>query len=178
MKATVKYVGERIYLKSLTQDDITQTYVKWLNDSEINKYLESRWQVHTVENIWAYVSAMNDSNNNVMFGIFLKDFDRHIGNIKIGSINRIHNYADMGLIIGERGLWGKGFATESIIAATAYGLQELKLNKIFAGIYADNIGSYKAFIKAGYEDAGRLRNHRISNGVYVDEILVEKCRDN
>lgn len=44
-------------------------------------------------------------------------------------------------------------------------------------MYAENLGSYHAFIKAGYREVGRLRRHILFNGRYIDSILVEKCRD-
>ena len=33
---------DELILKELTSSDVTQQYVEWLNDFEVNKYLESR----------------------------------------------------------------------------------------------------------------------------------------
>lgn len=124
--------GERIYLRRLTEDDASEAYVRWMNDPDINQYLESKYYMHTIESTKAFIrSVTNDSN--YQFGIFLKDTDKHIGNIKVGGINHHHNYADIGFLIGDKSYWGKGIATEAIGLATEFGFNALKLNKICGG---------------------------------------------
>ncbi len=173
----MQITGQRINLRALTPDDVGERYVAWMNDAEITQFLESRWQVHTLESIRAFVAAMQASPRDVQFGIFLNEAGEHIGNIKIGSIDHIHRRADVGLLIGEKSAWGKGYATEAIELATRFAFEELNLQKLTAGMYAPNIGSYRAFIKAGWSDAGRQRAHYFYKGGYVDGIIVERYRD-
>lgn len=165
--------GERISIKILSVEDVDENYVEWLNDKEVTRFLESRWKSYSLEDLKEYVKAINESSNDIMFGIYLKENQEHIGNIKIGQINYIHRYADLGFILGQRH-WNKGYGTESIKLATEYAFKELNLNKLFAGIYSNNIGSYKAFLKAGYTEAGRLSKHLLFEGSFVDKIIVEK----
>ncbi|MCU0425061.1 MAG: GNAT family N-acetyltransferase [Candidatus Kapabacteria bacterium] len=169
--------GQHIYLRLLTPDDVSEAYVAWMNDSEITQYLESRWTVQTKDTIRAFVQATCDSSKDFLFGMFLNENHKHIGNIKIGNINQVHRFGDVGLIIGDKASWGKGFAAEAIALVTRYGFEELNLHKLFAGMYEQNLGSYKAFIKAGYSDAGRYKQHFFCQGRYVDALWVEKCRD-
>ncbi|MFY8001003.1 MAG: GNAT family N-acetyltransferase [Candidatus Kapaibacteriota bacterium] len=168
--------GQQIYLRLLTPHDVNSDYVAWMNDNEITQYLEARWSIHTETTIRTFVQDICDSSNDYLFGIFLKNTDQHIGNIKIGNINQRHRYGDVGLIIGDRASWGKGIASEAISLVTRYGFEELNLHKLFAGMYEQNVGSYKAFIKAGYQDAGRYKAHFFYQGHYVDALWVEKCR--
>lgn len=169
-------IGKDIYLKILSSEDIGQNYLNWMNDPEITQYLESRWKSYNISDLQNFVGKINESNSEFIFGIFLKSDNIHIGNIKIGNINQIHRYGDIGLIIGERQCWGKGYATDSIILATKYAFEELNLNKIIAGMYVNNIGSYKAFIKAGYTEVGVFKNHVFFKGKYIDQYIVEKIR--
>lgn len=169
--------GNQIFLKPLSPGDVTQAYVDWMRDEEVIQFLESRWSVFTMKDLKDYVKSVNESNDDVLFGIFLKEGGEHIGNIKIGGINQKHKFADVGLIIGNKKMRGKGYGAEAIRLASDYAFKELNLNKLTAGIYADNISSYRAFIKAGYREAGRLKNHRLYKGGYVDEILVESGGD-
>ena len=54
----------QIYLRRLTEDDVTEKYVSWLNDPEINQYLESRFSVHTIEETRSFIrSVYNDKNS-------------------------------------------------------------------------------------------------------------------
>jgi RimJ/RimL family protein N-acetyltransferase len=120
---------------------------------------------------------MNESRSDFLFGIFLSKTGQHIGNIKIGQIHPVHRYADVGLLIGERTCRGRGYGTQAIVLATSYAFSELHLNSLTAGIYAPNLSSYRAFIKAGWEDAGRYRRHRFFEGSFIDQINVQKCNE-
>jgi len=173
MRATKK----RIYLKLLSPDDVTQAYLRWMQDQEVTQFLESRWTVYGVDALKDYTRKVNEDPFAFLFGIYLIESKEQIGNIKIGGIHSLHRYGDIGLLIGEKTLRGKGYGTEAIQAATQYAFEELNLNKVIAGLYADNIGSYKGFIKSGYREVGRWKKHRFFKGNYVDEILVEKLRD-
>ncbi len=173
----MKMIGNEIMIRLLSPEDSTVEYVSWLQDSEINQLLEIRWRNFSTEDIQDYIRLMNASENDFLFGIFLKKDNKHIGNIKISEINQIHRFADIGLLIGDKNVWGKGYGTEAIGLVTKYAFDEINLNKVTAGLYANNIGSYKAFIKAGYEKVGTLKNHRFYKGSYIDEILLEKCNN-
>lgn len=165
-----------IFIRQLLPEDIGDNYRAWMNDPEVTKFLESRWKVYQHEDLETFVNSIRASENDYLFGIFLTGNDEHIGNIKIGNINRIHRYADLGLIIGAKQYWGRGYATEAIHLATEYAFQELDLNKLIAGIYAPNVGSHKAFEKAGFRLVGHYCEHRFYNGKFVDEILMERNR--
>ena len=124
--------GDRIYLRRLTEDDASEDYVRWMNDPEVNQYLESRFCTHTIESTKAFIRSVTNDNN-YQFGIFIKETGKHIGNIKIGSINHYHRYADIGFLIGEKTYWGKGIATEAIKLATDFAFKSLKLHKLWGG---------------------------------------------
>lgn len=165
--------GERIYLKRLSVDDVTETYVGWLNDPEINRYLECRFQKHTVEETKSFIESISNDSN-YQFGIYYKENDRHIGNIKIGNINHRHKYADLVFLIGEKDYWGKGIASEAIYLATDFAFDYLQLNKLWGGVYAPNIGSMKAFEKNGYKVEGHYIKQYLINGAYVDAFIYAK----
>lgn len=165
---------ENIYLRLLTSDDASQDYLNWLNDDLTTQFLECKINKYTLEDLKEYIIKINNGTNNFLFGIFTKEKNEHIGNIKIGSINHTHKFADIGLIIGNKNAWGKGYGTEAIIQVTNFAKDNLNLNKLIAGIYENNIASLKAFIKAGYNECARYKKHRLYKGNYVDEIVVEK----
>jgi RimJ/RimL family protein N-acetyltransferase len=161
--------SEHLQLKTLTYKDVTQKYVDWMNDPTVNQYTESRFAKHTIESVIQYVKDISGSSNDFMFGIY-KD-NSHIGNIKL-NVNRQHDLGDIGLIIGDKNEWGKGYATESIRAITDYGFKTHGLNKIMAGIYSNNIGSIKAFIRAGYEQEAKLSNQYKYNSEYIGSVMM------
>ena len=103
-----------IELFVLRPDDVTDAYVRWLNDPEINRFLESRFAEHTLDSTRGYVADMLESPGNLMMGIRSLALGRHVGNIKLGPIDRQHGLGEIGLMIGERTAWGRGIATRAI----------------------------------------------------------------
>ncbi len=172
----MEIVGKSIYLRILSSEDVGDNYVEWMRDEEVTRFLESRWKTYTLEDLKGYVKIINKSHTDFLFGIFLRENNEHIGNIKIGGINQKHHHGNVGIMIGDKNSWGKNYAKESIQLVTKYAFEELNLNKLIAGIYGNNIGCYKAFLKAGYNEAGRLKRHMFYKGEFVDKILVEKIR--
>jgi [ribosomal protein S5]-alanine N-acetyltransferase len=98
----------RLRLRPLTEADVTDAYVGWLNDPEVVRYLETRHAPQTRESVRAFVDAVNGRENEHLFGIFERVDARHIGNIKVGPVHPIHAVADVSLLIGARDVWGRG----------------------------------------------------------------------
>ena len=165
--------GNKVFIRLLTIEDVGFDYLNWMLDPEVNQFLESRNTTFTIENLRIFVEKMNADDKNYLFGIFELESDKHIGNIKIGNISKVNNRADVGLIIGDKSFWGQGIATDAIALVTTFAFKKLKLNKLFAGMYVTNIGSFKAFIKAGYSKVAHFRNHTYCAGNYVDSIIVD-----
>ena len=83
-----------IKLKILSVNkDIRKNYINWMNDPKIHKYTEQKYEKHTKSKIKKFVMKANKSKNNILYGIFAKNI--HIGNIKLGNINKIHKTADI-----------------------------------------------------------------------------------
>ena len=164
--------GERIRLRKIELTDVNEDYRAWMNDPEVVRYTESRFRTHSLEDIRAYVQSVRSDANSVFFAIIEKETGKHIGNIKIGHMLPVHRTADVGVIIGDRNCWGKGYATEALKLTAAYAAEPLKLHKLWAGIYADNPGSIQAFRRAGFVEEGRFARHWFSGPDYVDGLQM------
>jgi RimJ/RimL family protein N-acetyltransferase len=170
--ANIKLVGARLFLRQVCLADATENYARWMNDPEINCYLESRFVTHTVAGLRQYIEKTNADPHNFFLAIMLQADDRHIGNIKLGPVNPVHRLGDIGLIIGETDCWGKGYATEAIELITRFAFHELKLHKVTASCYANNPGSARAFQKAGFTIEAVRPAHFFCAGRFVDAILL------
>ena len=175
-KTNIKIDGDRIYLCEIRLSDVNQTYVNWLNDPEVNQYLETRHEMQTLNSVQEYVEKMVEKENELLFSICLKKNDIHIGNIKLGPINLIHKYAEISLFIGDKNEWGKNLATEAIQILSNYAFDKSELHKLTAGCYASNIGSIKAFEKVGFMIEGLWKEHYLYNGDYVDRVCLAKIK--
>jgi ribosomal-protein-alanine N-acetyltransferase len=171
MKSGLKLTGVKFFLRPIMQEDISLVYVGWLNDPEVNQYLETKYHTQTLETVRAFVTAKMKSSDEFLFAICDRQTKTHLGNIKIGPVNPHHKTADISLFIGDKSMWGKGAASEAIYLASNFAFSELKLNKLKAGCYARNLGSAKAFGKCGYQKEGVLRKSIIFEGNAEDSFL-------
>jgi len=169
--------GEQIYLRALREEDVSEEYASWLNDKLINQYLENRYTTHSKESCMEFVKSVSEDQSSILFGIFCNIREFHIGNIKIGPINRLYSRATIGLLIGNRDYWGKGIAAEAICLVSNYAFNKLGLHKLDAGCYSSNVGSKKAFLKAGYEVEGVLRDHFRVNSNFEDSIWLGRINN-
>lgn len=165
-------VGKRIYLREVRSTDVNERYYRWMNDPDVNQYLETRFVPRSLENIASFVRAMDGRDEEPFFAICLLESDEHIGNIKIGPINWRHRHADVSLLIGEKRCWGKGYAAEAIGLVTKIGFEYLNLNRLKAGCYRENEGSARAFEKCGWQREGVMRGHFLLNGRETDAIIL------
>ncbi|WP_025652959.1 MULTISPECIES: GNAT family N-acetyltransferase [unclassified Psychrobacter] len=157
---------ERLILRPLDISDASQEYVDWLNDPDVNQYLETRHSVQTLESCIDFIKSCNNDPTTYLFGIFLKESNKHIGNVKIGAINTIYKRGQLSLFIGDKECWGKGYSRELVKSITNYAFEHLGLSRMEAGCYEDNIGSLKVFLKSGYNVEGFFRDHVIHDDKY------------
>ena len=151
--------GKRIYLRDVRLSDVNESYYRWMNDPEVIKFTESRFYPVSKEALEEYVKEKQKSKDNIFLAIIYKENQKHIGNIKLGSINWIHRLADIGIIIGEKDYWGKECAAEAIRLISNYAFSALNLHKLTAGCYKGNAASGKAFEKAGFTKEGLRKAH-------------------
>jgi RimJ/RimL family protein N-acetyltransferase len=168
--------GTQIYLRDVTSDDVTDRYCAWLNDPEVNRYLETRFETQTRDRILAYVGTQAHALDAVFLAIVRKVDHLHLGNLRIGALDRFHRTATLALVIGEKAAWGTGIGTEAIELATRHAFEQLDLRKLTARCYATNLGSIRAFEKAGWTREGIQRRQFICDGVEIDGVWLGRAR--
>lgn len=169
--------AERIYLRKLNESDITVKYINWLNDPEVNKFLSTRFSTQNHETVRDYVRSFNKANNKLLLGIFLKDGDIHIGNVTFSHIDWFNNFATIGISIGDKNYWGKGYGYETLSCIKNFSFETLKLNRLEAVVDINNLGSLKLFKKVGFEVEGVLRKREKIDDEYTDGIFLGLLND-
>ena len=164
--------GTRIFLREVRLTDVNETYYKWMNTPEITQYLESRFFPQSIENISDFVKEQIENQRVVFLAICLNENELHIGNIKLGPIDWVHRFAEVGIMIGDKASWGKGYGNEAISLVKTYAFKTLNLHRLVANCYQVNQGAIKAFQKNGFEIEGVWKKHHFCNGKYTDAILL------
>jgi ribosomal-protein-alanine N-acetyltransferase len=160
-------------LREFTFDDITQTYVNWLNDEEINRFLESRFEKNTLESVNKQARLWINNENYIYFTIRCPISDEHVGNIKLGPINQYHQTADVGYIIGRKDYTGKGIATNALVLLSDFAFKN-GVKKIIAGAYVVNLASIRVMEKAGYSLECIRKSHVVFDDKRIDSVLYAK----
>ena len=176
MKIKKNIIGKNIYLRSLSLKDVTQNYLKWLQDNEVNYFLETRHEKQSLKKIKTFVSLCNNSDVIYLFGIFTKS-DIHVGNIKLGPIKKNHSLASISIFLGNKKYWGKGISHDAINALTNFSFRDLALNKLTAGMYSNNVYSIKAFEKVGFVKEGlRFKHYKLESN-FTDIVELGLLRE-
>lgn len=162
--------GERVTLRPLAVSDVSDAYVAWMNDATTNRFMETRWRRHSRADVEAFVADKAASAAEHLFGIFLNDGDRHIGNLKIGPIDANHGRGDLSYFIGDADARGQGFASEAVGLGVRIGFEQLGLHKLTAGIYAENAESGRVLNKNGFAAEGRRPGHFAFEGGRADMV--------
>jgi len=77
-------VNSKCQLRILTKKDVSDDYIFWINDFDVTKYTEQRFHSHTKLDVENFVDEKFNSGSDFLFGIYVDE--KHIGNIKLGSI--------------------------------------------------------------------------------------------
>lgn len=163
----------QVELFLLEEEHVGIEYVRWLNDPRVNRYLESRFVVHDLEGVRTFVRQSRADPATLFLGIRALDLgSRHVGNIKLGPIDRHHALGEVGILIGEPDAWGRGLASEAISVLCRIAHAELGLRKLTAGCYGRNLGSERAFRRAGFQVEARRVDHLVHDGGLDDQVLM------
>ena len=169
-KNSALITGERIYLKIMREENATADYSGWLNDSAVNKYLETKSA--TVQGLKNYITEKLADDNCLFFGIFMKADNRHIGNLKLEPIDWRKKSAVFGILIGDKSYWGKGLATEATKLIVNFAFNKLNLVTLELGAIADNLAALRVYEKIGFKVDEIIKGQIDYNGRPFDQIIM------
>jgi RimJ/RimL family protein N-acetyltransferase len=95
------------------------------------------------------------SPNREQFAIETVD-GKHIGNCTYYGIDKAKGEAELGIMIGDRDYWDKGYGTSAINALVRHIFQHTKLNRLYLKTLALNIRAQRCFEKCGFTQCGFL----------------------
>ena len=170
-------IGDKIYLRGLEREDLTGEYFQWLNDYDVTRALASGRTPNTPEAMEKYYLEVTGSSTDVIFAIVEQETDRHIGTVKLGSINWVHRSAEFGIMIGAKDCWNKGYGTETAKLVLDYGFRRLNLHKVVLSGVVENKGAISSYEKAGFKHEGLIKKLLFIDGEYHDKVIMGITRD-
>ena len=110
------------------------------------------------------------------FAITLKDSGKMIGTVGFMWVDGQYRSAEVGYSL-SREYWNKGIMTEALRAVIAFGIDELRLNRIEAQYETDNPASGRVMAHVGMRYEGLLRQRLVNKGKFVDVKLCAILRE-
>lgn len=86
-----------------------------------------------------------------------------------------HRSAEIGYWLGEE-FWGRGIATDALIAVTDHAFANYDLCRIYAHVFEWNGASARVLEKADYVFEGRLRKSVTKEGQTIDQLMYARIR--
>lgn len=158
-----KIHGKLIFLKSPNLKDQKQ-FEKWDKDPEVSKYRE--------------IYRRNDKKpESINFGVYDSKSSELIGDIGISSIDLRNKHAEIGMAIGDKSYWGRGYGKDLVKTILRYCFIELDLNKVYLDVWEENERAIGCYLKCGFKKDGLFREHVFRGGKYHHKWLMSMLRE-
>jgi len=175
MKAK-ELLSERLRMVRLDSKFATERYVEWMNDPEVNLFLESGGD-YSIDKLTTFLQDV-EKRDMLFWAICLRENDLHIGNIKIDPVNERNGVGEYGILLGDKNHWGKGFAKEASKSVMEYCFSdELNIRKITLGVVQDNKTALELYRKLDFVQEGLYKQHAYHNGKWCDVVRMASFRE-
>jgi diamine N-acetyltransferase len=149
-------IGERIYLRPLEKSDAA-TLEAYINDPEVTRTL----CVHRPMNLereLEFIERVAKAETDVVLGLHRLDFkDRK---------------AELGISIGAKEEWDKGYGTEAVRLMVRYSFLTLNLNRVYLRAIEHNARAIRVYEGVGFRKEGLLRQDCFRDGRYWDMVVM------
>ena len=172
------FEGELVRLKAINPETDADAIARWTQDSEYARFLDSNiarpLRSKSLKEEFEKESIKNDQYD---FSIHISGDDRLIGFIGLGGISWVHGVAWVGIGIGEKDCWGKGYGTDAMQVVLRFAFEELNLHRVSLNVFEYNPRAVRSYEKAGFVHEGRLQRSLNRNGKRWDIIFMGILRD-
>jgi len=134
--------------RKLTKDDITDDYISWLNNPDINQFLEVRHIKQNKKTITEYIHSYYQDEEKYMWGVY--DGNALVGTTTLTYIDYEKSSAEIGLMIGDMNYWGKLASDSAMHFVINFVFDNLKLESVTGGCLDKNMGMVFTFKKLGF----------------------------
>lgn len=162
--------GEKVRLRPLRSEDVS-LFVEWLGDPEVAHHLGRmpfpRTEVD--ERRWVEKVAADESNH--VFAIEAAD-GAVIGSIGLHNIEWGRRQAELGIVIGQKRYWDRGYGTDAVRALLGFAFDEMELGRISLTVFDDNPRAVRCYQKCGFRHEGVERAARNGSGGLRTELRM------
>jgi RimJ/RimL family protein N-acetyltransferase len=171
-----RLVGEKCYLSPVCAED-ADAWTRWANDLDVGLPLgDEAYAPTSLSEIQEWIAGIIRKQDPV-FDIIDAQTDRLIGRVMLFGVNRVDRAANLGIVIGEKEYWGKGYGTEATLLMLDHAFNLMNLNSVMLGVFAFNQRALASYRKVGFREIGRRREARIIAEQRHDLVLMDLLAD-
>jgi ribosomal-protein-alanine N-acetyltransferase len=149
-------IGKKVILRNKKLADALDDYT-WQADPELARLDAAPWLTisfsrylldYTVELRYSYPFRRQ-------FAIDTMD-GKHIGNCVYYGINETKGEAELGIMIGNRNYWSKGYGSDAVGRLLDHIFRRTKLKRVYLKTLDSNLRAQKCFQKCGFIQYGHM----------------------
>lgn len=170
--------GALVRLRAIEMEDLDR-YLAWVNDEEVMRYVAATaFPLSRVQEEEFLREAVKHTRPpEIVYAIETLDEGRHIGSLGLHKVGGAAHNCELGIMIGDKAYWDRGYGTDTITTALHFAFEELNLHRVMLTVDADNGRGIACYRKCGFIEEGRMRHDRYRAGQYRDTIVMGILRD-
>jgi RimJ/RimL family protein N-acetyltransferase len=173
-------VTPRLRIERFTEGHVRHpNYLSWLTDRDnlvsLNLIDYLRNPV-TQDRLDRYFASFGSSSGNHLFAVHLVESGAFVGTATLREIGH-GGLFDLGILVGDKAVRGKGVARETIGCLVRHAFDELNARKICSSFADTNIAVMLAFLKNGFKIEGLQRQQQMDlDGTVSNRYIVGRLR--
>lgn len=159
--------GKLIHLAAVDPEEVSKHFADWNRDSEYKRLLDTEApRLHSPKSIkeWLEKEVEGMGNNMYWFTIRTNADNQLLGDISLEMVHWNNREAFVGLGIGPRDFWGKGYGSEAMNLILEYGFSELNLHRVTLTVFEYNPRAIRSYEKCGFRHEGRQHGAILREG--------------
>jgi RimJ/RimL family protein N-acetyltransferase len=164
--------GKLVRLRAYERSDL-DAVMKWINDEEVTAFLGPLvYPLSSIAEEKYIEAAAISSETNKTFVIEALAEREYIGAISFHAINWLNRSAGLGIVIGDKSFWGRGYGTDAMRVMMRLGFDKMNLHRLWLHVYEYNHRAIASYGKCGFKREGVLRKERFFRGCYYDTLVM------
>ncbi len=149
--------GEKVVIRGKRIEDAPDDYA-WRTDEELAKLDASQPLRMTYRDFLRFSKDELIYSGGTSRRLAIDTFDgEHIGNCMYYDVDLRRGLAELGIMIGKREYWGRGFGTDAVSALLEYVFANMSIDLVYLHTLEWNERARRAFAKAGLRETVKVR---------------------
>ena len=164
--------GQLVRLTGEDPETRAKVEVRWERDTEYHRLADGDpAQLWSEKKMKEWMEKRLERQNLHEFSIRSLADDRLIGAVGL-SVDWPRRDSMVGIAIGERDLWGKGYGTDAMRLVLLYAFTELNLRRVTLATHGYNTRARRSYEKVGFQFEGVMRLDQLKEGRRSDSIFM------